>query len=85
MSDASEVLNGAAQTQLKSIVDRLERLDSEKSEISAQIKEVYQEVGGNGFDKAAIRKVVARRKKDRARVQEEEAILDLYLVTLGEV
>lgn len=80
-----DTLNQAAQSQLKSIVERIERLNTEKDEISEQIKEVYQEAGGNGFDKAAIRKIIARRKRDRAKVQEEDAILDLYLSALGEV
>lgn len=87
MSDQAQadVLNQAAQSQLRSIVDRIERQEAEKAEIAESIKEVYAEAKGNGFDPKSIRKVVALRKKDRARRQEEEAILDLYLSALGEI
>jgi len=80
-----DVLNGNAQSQLRSVVERIERLDLEKSEIAEQIKEVFSEAKGNGFDVKSIRKVVKLRKQDRAKRQEEEAILDLYLSALGEV
>jgi uncharacterized protein (UPF0335 family) len=50
-----------------------------------QIKEVFAEAKGNGFDVKTLRKVIARRKKDRARLQEEETLMDLYLSALGEV
>lgn len=82
---SADVLNVNAQSQLRSIVERVERLETEKAEISEQIKEVYAEAKGNGFDPKAIRKVVALRKKDRAKRQEEEAVLDLYLSALGEI
>lgn len=89
MNDATtphaDVLNGTAQTQLKSIVERVERLEFEKGDIAAQIKGLYDEAGGNGFDKKAIRKIVRIRAQDRAKRLEEEAILDLYLSALGEL
>ena len=84
-SPHSDVLNGTAQTQLKSIIERVERLEQEKSEISEQIKEVFNEAKGNGFDVKVLRKIVRIRKQDRAKRMEEEAILDLYLSALGEV
>lgn len=80
-----DVLNSTAQGQLKSIIDRIDRLEVEKSEIAEQIKEVYAEAKGNGFDVKIIRKVVRILKQDRAKRQEEEAILDLYLATLGAI
>ena len=87
MDDAGhlDVMNATAQTQLKSIIERIERLELEKSEIAEQIKEVFAEAKGNGFDVKVLRKVVRLRKQDRAKRQEEEAILDLYLSALGEV
>lgn len=85
MTDAAEVLNQTAQSQLKSVIERIERLEVEKAEISEQIKEVYAESKGNGFDVKVIRKVVKLRKIDRAKRQQEEAILDTYLVAIGEV
>jgi uncharacterized protein (UPF0335 family) len=84
-SPHSDVLNGTAQTQLKSIIERVERLEQEKSEISEQIKEVFNEAKGNGFDVKVLRKIVRIRKQDRAKRMEEEAILDLYLSALGEI
>jgi uncharacterized protein (UPF0335 family) len=81
----SDVLNGTAQTQLKSIIERVERLEQEKTEISEQIKEVFAEAKGNGFDVKILRKIVRIRKQDRAKRMEEEAILDLYLSALGEI
>lgn len=80
-----DVLNHSAQGQLKSIIERIERLEVEKAEIAEQIKEVYHEAKGNGFDVAVLRKVVAIRKKDRAKRLEEEAIMDLYLSAIGEI
>jgi len=85
--DASQidVLNSTAQTQLKTIVERIERLEEDKAGIMADLKEVYAEAKGNGFDVKTLRKVVRIRKQDRAKRQEEEAILDLYLSAIGEI
>ncbi|MET0293723.1 MAG: DUF2312 domain-containing protein [Phenylobacterium sp.] len=80
-----DVLNSTAQTQLKSIIERIERLEVEKAEVAEQIKEVMAEAKGNGFDVKILRKVIRLRKQDRAKRQEEEAILDLYLSALGEI
>ena len=88
MSDDSahgDILNQAAQGQLKSIIERIERLEQEKSEIAEQIKEVFAEAKGNGFDVKILRKVVRIRKQDRAKRLEDEAILDLYLSAMGEI
>jgi uncharacterized protein (UPF0335 family) len=84
--DASsiDVLNGTAQTQLKTVVERIERLEEDKAAVMADLKEVYAEAKGNGFDVKIIRKVIRIRKQDRAKRQEEEAILDLYLSAIGE-
>ena len=84
-SPHSDVLNATAQGQLKSIIERIERLEVEKGEIAEQIKEVKAEAKGNGFDVKIINKVVRIRKQDRAKRQEEEAILDLYLSAIGEI
>ena len=81
----ADVLNSTAQGQLKSIVERVERLEVEKAEIMEQIKEVYNEAKGNGFDVKVLKKVVRLRKQDRAKRQEEDAILDLYLSAIGEI
>jgi uncharacterized protein (UPF0335 family) len=79
-----DVLNTTAQTQLRTIIERIERLEEDKAAIVADIAEVYAEAKGNGFDVKSPRKVVAIRKQDRAKRQEEEALLDLYLSAVGE-
>ena len=71
--------------QLKSIVERIERLEEEKKTIADDIKEVYAEAKGNGYDVKVLRKVIRLRKQDKAKRQEEEAILDLYLSALGDI
>lgn len=68
---------------LKQIIERIERLEEEKKEVAEQIKEVYAEAKGNGFDTKTLRKIVALRKKDPNERSEEEAMLDLYLAALG--
>ena len=72
-----------AKGQLKSLVERIERLEEEKKTIAADIKEVYAEAKGNGFDTKILRKVISIRKKDAQDLEEEEAMLDLYLGALG--
>ena len=72
-----------APDQLRSIIERIERLEEDKSEVAADIKEVYAEAKGNGFDTKALRKLVALRKKDRSTAMEERAILELYANALG--
>ena len=75
--------NTTAPDQLRSIIERIERLEEDKSEVAADIKEVYAEAKGNGFNTKALRKLVALRKKDRDKVLEERAILELYANALG--
>jgi uncharacterized protein (UPF0335 family) len=78
-----DVLNSAAQSQLKSVIERIERLEEDKAAIAADLKEVYLEAKGNGFDVKILRKVVRLRKQDKAKRQEEEALIDLYLSAIG--
>ncbi len=72
-----------AQGQLRSLIERIEKLEEEKKAIAGDIKEVYAEAKGNGFDTKIVRKVISLRKKDTAERQEEEALLDLYMHALG--
>jgi uncharacterized protein (UPF0335 family) len=69
--------------QLKSIVERIERLEEEKQTLADDIKEVYAEAKANGFDTKTLRQVVRLRKQDLAERQEQEALLDLYMHALG--
>jgi uncharacterized protein (UPF0335 family) len=73
----------AASKQLKSFVERIERLEEEKKGISDDIRDVFAEAKGQGFDTKIMRQVIRLRKKDTAERQEEEALLDLYLHALG--
>ena len=82
-SSSIEVLNSTAQTRLKTIIERVERLEEEKAGIANDIKEVFAEAKGEGFDVKILRKVIRLRKQDKAKRQEEEAILDLYLSAIG--
>lgn len=71
--------------QLRAFIERIERLEEEKKTISDDIKEVYAELKGVGFDTKAVRQIVRLRKQDQAERQEAEAILDLYKAALGMV
>jgi len=69
--------------QLKSLIERIESLEEEKTGVVNLIKDVYSEAKGNGYDARVLRKIVARRKRDAAEVSEEEAIMALYLRAIG--
>ncbi|HVZ69253.1 MAG TPA: DUF2312 domain-containing protein [Rhizomicrobium sp.] len=75
--------SGFAKEQLRSFIERIERLEEERAALSADIREVYSEAKGTGFDTKAMRQVVRLRKLDTADRQEQEAILDLYLSAMG--
>lgn len=78
MADSS-----VAAGQLRSLIERIERLEEEKKAIADDIKDVYGEGKANGFDTKVLRQVVRIRKLDQAERQEQEALLDLYLGALG--
>lgn len=69
--------------QLQAFIERVERLEEEKQEVMAQIKEVMAEAKANGFDVKILRKIVALRKKKPEERSEEQAMLDLYMQALG--
>lgn len=72
-----------AKDQLKSVIERVERLEEEKKTISDDIRDVYAEAKGNGFDVKALKSVVRLRKMDANARQEHETILETYLQALG--
>ena len=74
---------GFAKEHLKSFIERIERLEEEKAALAADIREVYSEAKGTGFDVTIMRQVVRLRKMDTADRQEQDAVLDLYLSALG--
>ena len=73
----------ATSSELRVFIERVERLEQEKSEIAEQIKEVMAEAKGRGYDTKVIRKIIARRKRDKDDVAEEEAVMEMYLSALG--
>ncbi|MCF6303221.1 MAG: DUF2312 domain-containing protein [Devosiaceae bacterium] len=74
---------GVGRDQLRAFIERIERLEEEKKAISEDIKEVYGEAKGTGFDVKAMRQIVRIRKLDASERMEQEAILDTYLHALG--
>lgn len=72
-----------ATDQLRSIIERIERLEEEKQALADDIKEVYAEAKANGYDTPTLRQVVKLRKQDTSERQEREALLDLYMSALG--
>ncbi|QIV65881.1 UPF0335 protein [Mesorhizobium phage Cp1R7A-A1] len=83
--DITETSQTVAAGQLRSIIERIERLEEDKQAISDDIKQVKAEAKGTGFDVKAIMKLIKLRKKDQAERQEEDAILDLYMAAIGMV
>jgi uncharacterized protein (UPF0335 family) len=83
MGDAAFNTESVAADQLKQFIERIEGLEEEKAGISGDIKEVYLEAKGNGFDAKILRKIVSLRKKDHSERMEEEAVLELYMQALG--
>jgi uncharacterized protein (UPF0335 family) len=82
---AADVSGGVAAGQLRSFVERIERLEEEKKALAADIKEVYAEAKGNGFDTKIMRKVISIRKLEDAERQEQESLLEVYMAALGMV
>ena len=78
-----DTLGATAQGKLKSFVERIERLEEDKAAVAGDLKEVYAEAKGEGFDTKIVRKVVRLRKQDKAKRQEEEALIDLYISAIG--
>ncbi len=72
-----------ASQQIRAFVERIERLHEERDQIADDIKDIYTEAKGNGFDVKALKEVIARRRKDPAELTEHEAIVETYMAALG--
>jgi uncharacterized protein (UPF0335 family) len=72
-----------ASDQLRFVIERIETLEDERNVVSEYLKEVYLEAKSNGFDPKSIRKLVSIRKKDRDKVLEDKAMLELYAAAIG--
>jgi uncharacterized protein (UPF0335 family) len=82
-SASIDTLGATAQGKLKSLVERIERLEEDRAAVASDLKEVYAEAKGEGFDTKILRKVVRLRKADTAKRQEEEALIELYISAIG--
>lgn len=80
---ADTEVGGIAADRLRSIVERIERLEGERKALGADIKDIFAEAKSAGFDVAVVRKLLALRKKEPAEVEEQETLLDLYRRALG--
>lgn len=79
----AESMGDATREKLKQIIARIERLEAEKTELAADIREVYAEAKTFGFDTKVLRKTIAMRKIDANERAEQEALLDLYMDVVG--
>lgn len=75
--------DSVAQDQIRAFIERIERMEEEKKAIADDIKEIYAEAKGNGFDTKVLRQIVRIRKQDHAERMEQEALLELYMTALG--
>lgn len=82
MSEPQDV-GGVAGEHLRAFIERIERLEAEKTDLANDIKEVYAEAKGTGFDVKIIRKLISMRKQDSEKRQEEEELLSLYKQAIG--
>ncbi|HEY5070760.1 MAG TPA: DUF2312 domain-containing protein [Caulobacteraceae bacterium] len=78
-----ETISAAAGGKLKSLIERIERLEEDKAAVASDLKEVYSEAKGEGFDTRILRKVVRLRAQDTAKRQEEDTLIDLYVLAIG--
>ena len=76
-------VGGIAAERLRSSIERIERLEEEKAALAADIREIYSEAKGNGFDAKTMRYIVRLRKMDQNERNEQVALLDLYRQALG--
>ena len=82
---AAASLTEAARDKLRQTVSKIEKLEEEKKDVGGQIKDVYSEAKAMGYDTKVLRTVVRLRKMDRQEREEQDAILDTYLLALGEI
>jgi uncharacterized protein (UPF0335 family) len=75
--------DSVAQDQLRAFIERIERMEEEKKAIADDIREIYAEAKGNGFDVKVLRQIIRIRKQDHAERMEQEALLELYMAALG--
>jgi uncharacterized protein (UPF0335 family) len=85
MPDDSSAQSSIAAEALRQFIERIERLEEEKSALAADIKDIYGQAKSQGFETKIIRTIIRLRKKDRQEREEEQQLLDLYMAAIGEV
>ena len=83
MNDSVEQNYRVTADELRQFIERIERLAADKKEIADSQKEIFSEAKGRGYDTKVMRKVIAMRKRNREDIQEEEAVLGMYMEALG--
>lgn len=83
MTDIGHNVGGVSADRLRSIVERIERLEDERKALASDIKDVYTEAKSGGFDPKVIRLLLAERRRTATEVDEEQALLDVYKRALG--
>lgn len=83
MSDVNTQIGGIAEDALRQFIERIERLEAEKTALSADIKDVYSQAKSQGFDPKIMRRIVSLRKMEAHELEETEQLLDLYKAALG--
>lgn len=83
MNDSSNLTQGIAVNQLRSYIERIERLEEEKKAISDDIKDLYSSLKSDGFDQKAVKEIIKLRKQEDHKRQEAEAMIALYKDALG--
>lgn len=81
----SDIGHNMAADRLKSIIDRIERLEEERKHLQGDIKDIYTEAKSAGFDTKVLRMLIAARKKDQAEWEEQQALLETYMKALGQL
>lgn len=82
-SDYDQTVNGIAAKRLRSIIERVERLEEERAELAGDIKDIFAEAKSAGFDVKVIRQIIRVRKQEPADVEEHETLYDVYRRALG--
>ncbi|QCE35657.1 DUF2312 domain-containing protein [Acetobacteraceae bacterium] len=83
MTEETKQVGGIAVDRLRSIIERVERLEEEKKQLSEDVKDIFSEAKSEGFDVRAIKKILQLRKQAPAEIEEQENILDVYRHALG--
>lgn len=81
--EVTDEVNEQAKGRLKSFLQRIENIESDEQDLRDSKKEIYAEAKGEGFDTKALRKLVKLRKKDKVTREQEEAVLELYILSIG--